>query len=242
MSLSLSFPSYFDASVLVDRDHSAVTMICDSNRAKNHALLAVEMIDENQSLTIHFVHLKGLFSHQNPNKGVFQGCCCSTGFRRMGIVEIRDMTGKTIDYTHKSSTWIRSAEKVQDLMRRAELERDNPSEFPRPFSIFGNKSILTSDLDTFKITNPLVAAIANCNKTLFKWLYRTAKETIKKYPLDERYQHPNNIDNPNFIPWGGILWGENGVDLIDAAIEELKNEYAFTECIPTRMTGEDMMM
>jgi len=140
-----------------------VTMICNSTSSNkpatsssgnNHAVLAVEGIKKTGEAFRQILHLIGPFSHKQPNEVIFKGGCCYAGMLRIG--EVKTSNVKFFRYTHKSETWIRSADKARAMRHVIKEERDNPAAFPRPFSIFGNRSLLTRDLKTFKITNPLL--------------------------------------------------------------------------------------
>jgi len=199
----MAFPSYFDPTVTVDRNNWAITMICNSERSgkqvsssgSNHAILAIEKVKKNGELYRQLLHLTGPSSTRAPNEVIFQGSYCYVGMLRVGEVKLSKRHLTEVSYTHKSETWVRSAEKVRIIKKQAKQEKNNPSQYPRAFSIFGNKSFFTKDLETFKITDPLIAAFANCDKKLFLWLYDRAQKCRDGIPpgierLKDRYFNP----------------------------------------------------
>ncbi len=145
----------------------------------NHAELVIESIKKTGQLLRQRVHFIGPCSTKQPNAVVFEGSGCFVGKLRAGTVLITKHK-EVVDFTHKSQTWLRSAEKVRLLRRDAKKERDNPLEFLRPFSILGNRSIFTAYLDTYKIIDPLVSAIANCDFGLFRGFMRSQRRLEKK--------------------------------------------------------------
>lgn len=225
MGSSMPYASYFDDNVFINRDNWAVTMICNSESSgqqvsffgNNHAMLVVESIKKSGELFRQIIHLTGPASVQQPNEVMFLGSYCYVGMLRIGKVLLSSKNITNVSYTHKSETWLRSAEKVRIMRRDAKKERDHPSEFPRPFSIFGNRSVFTSHLETFKITDPLVNALANSDKKLFLRLYdRTQKCRDGLSPGIERLKEPyfNPLIDP--YPYSYRSHGDGGYNIVQS--------------------------
>lgn len=202
----MTYASYFNPDILITRDYWAITMICNSESSGrpaissggSHAMLVLEKVKKTGEFFRQVIHLVGPGAHKEPKNGVaFLGCPFYAIHNRVGdVLFLKD--GKHIQdarYTHKSETWLRAADKVRVMRREAKLERDNPTIYPRPFSIFGDRSVLTKDLETFKITDPFIAAFAYCDKLLFlKFFDRVQKCRDGLSPgierLHERYFNP----------------------------------------------------
>lgn len=258
MSTIESYKSYFNSNLEINREIWATTLVCNSTSScggkpsssgNNHAMIIVEGVKDSGEYFRKRVHLLGPASTDEKNPVAFRGSKCCMGMQRIGRVEIEDRTHRTTEHhTHKSQTWLRSAEKVQNLMRQAELERDKPSEFPRPFSILGNKSVLTSDLETFKITDPLVAAIADCNKEIFLKLYdrvKKCRDGVGIERLNERYFYPMNhlyrdddggYNIARHATW--CVWDENRVHLPSLLEFFMLEDPPF--CWRSRISGDRM--
>lgn len=228
--------SYFNPSIVITQQNWATTLICNSTRSRrqtplsgsSHAVIVIEGVKESGKYFRKIVHLTGPDSTNETNTTVFRGSCCSMGMQRIGEVKISDITDKpNVFHTHKSPTWLRSAEKVRDLLHRAELEKNRPFEFPRPFSIFGNRSIFSNDLETFKITDPLIAAIANCDKKLFLKLYDRVKKCRDGAEpgitrLNENYFYPLEDEYPHYC---GPGHPDGGYNIVTSVINNLWNDY-----------------
>jgi len=219
-----TYPSLLNSNIYIYRDNWAVTMICNSQSSNrpatssfgdNHAMLAIEGVKKSGEVFRQFVHLMGPLSTQEQ-RGVFIGSSCVYTLQRIGAVEIKSNI-KSYRYTHKSETWVRPADQVRLMRREAKQERDRPSEFPRAFSIFGNRSIFSTDLKAFKITDPTVTKIASVNKALLKYFYNTAKQCI------ETYTH-TIFDDPYFFAETGLFIKGCGFNIVNKAIEEMSAE------------------
>lgn len=210
----MTYISYFDSKITVDRDNWAVTLICNSqcsgkdascasSSGSNHAVLVVEKVKKSGLLFRQLMHLEGPSSlDKQENDVVFRGGSCYVGMMKIGKVTFSKRHKEEISYTHKSETWLRSADKVRVMRRLAKKQRDNPSEFPSPFSIFGDRSKLTKDLKVvqilnqsgvcrsevespfqipmtflkvFRVNNSLLSTIAKQDRNYFLYLYDCAK-------------------------------------------------------------------
>ncbi|MCH9627400.1 MAG: hypothetical protein S4CHLAM2_10390 [Chlamydiales bacterium] len=213
--MSTQFPSCFngvlDCPVYYNEQQWAVTMVCNRD---DHAMLIVEgVLDKIQLLKR--VHLLGPYSYSkgkegpsDPSRGFkvvrYHRLTPLYGFHRIGVARVDNQEGRRVYYTHKSETWIRSAEKVQQLLRQAQAEQANPSEHPRAFCILGRKSKIAPPLTAFEVTDPLVAALGNYQGSLFQQLWSISDALSKK--------EDSALSNAFYYPFGGL---ENvGYDLL----------------------------
>ena len=265
MAINTTYHSHFNDQIVISQDQWAVTMICNSrisilnitNRflGNNHALLMIEGVTKANDVFVKKIHLMGEAEKKekkenDPNKVVFKGL--SGGFSRMerlGRVLIEDRTGEPLHHTHKSETWLRSSDQVQQMIDEAVREKDFPMKYPRPFSILGDKSILTVKLETFEIRDPFINMLANADKSRFEKLYKRVEACrdgdvggIKR--LKDRYFYPLKDADPNY---NGRGKGNGGISIvgktfsilwfryIEKADLSLGNGYSVTMNAPIRI-------
>ena len=239
---STTYNSHFNDEIVISQNEWGVTLICNSRSSgsntrfigTNHAEIMIEGVTKTNDVFTHKIHLMGEAEKKekkpkepkenDPNKVVFKGLACScAGMERVGRVLVEDKTGKRLHHSHKSETWLRPSGQVQKMMDEAVIEKDFPMQNHRPFSILGDRSWFTVNLETFEIRDTFVNMLANSDSRKFEKLYKRV-ETCKNgsyegiqrlkqqyfYPLKDFYPHMN-----------GYGKGDGGFSLVKTTMDIL---------------------
>lgn len=218
--MEVKYSSFFNSEIIITQDYSAVTMICAEPKSKcggksqptsRHAQLIIEKINKNGALHRFIMELEGPSSSRRRNEAL-NGCTTNAVVYSNGaIIHVHDKSLNQVRYSHKSETWRQKADVVEKMINQAKNEMDNPLAYPNAFSIFGSKSIFSSQVSTYQTDHPFLKQLLLVNKSLFKFLYKTSKATIEKYGK-------KMLKNPAFIPYTTFFSGECGVNVVSNAI------------------------
>jgi hypothetical protein len=216
--------SFFDKNVHITKDQSATTLCCAigrGSRNSSHAQIWIEQINENDELKRYFMHLRGPKFTEHTRDENFNGYSCKLGMSTQGVVEVRDDRHfENVKFSGKSETWLREANKVEQMVELARREQNDPHSIPKAFSIFGSKSVFSTKVGAYKTDDESVKFLINAHKSLFKTLFRAAHETANKLGAKA-------LSDFNVVPVGGLLWGANSYNIVDRAIKiaQIETEY-----------------
>ena len=239
----ISYPGYFNnkkpyaPKIEFNEDKWAVTMICNSNSSSisfsNHAQLVIEGVKDEGKPFKKIIHLTGLTSKQEGVDVAFAGSRHCGGMKRIGKVKTHDVTDKEIDYTHKSKTWVRSSEKVAEMLSEVEKEEVTPEENPRPFYILGRQSKFAGKVDTFTITDPLTKLLSTNDDRLFKKIYERAQKC-----RDGTFPGIDRLDDPYFYPLQDDNRNDGGFDISKKTVSKVRDWWIYKNQISNERSLE----
>jgi len=185
--MMVSYNSRLDKNVSVNCDFSAVTLI---NLKQNHIQLVCEFI----SLGEYEIHIAEFGGGKNS-------------IANRGIVNIKNMTTKTLIYKEKSKTWRVAKQKFDLMWRSIEDEKYIPSAFPVFFQDVGRSSMFVQKKIDYQTNDPEIMAIKIEQPEVFKKL---CEESLSKYNPKKIAKNYSICASPSFWSSGfRILAGLN---------------------------------